>query len=390
MMKYYDIVICGAGMVGLCTANYLAESGFHIALVDPKPITPVDMSMPPLRVSAISLSSEQILTALAVEHTALIRAGVYYDMHVWDTKSSGEIHFNHQEIGHSHLGHIVPNDDIVMALWQRLQQYDHVSTYFGVKPHLLKRVVGGYQVYIKQQPSLIAKLVIAADGARSWVREQVGINCQQGSYRQQALVGVLQLEHSHQFTAWQRFLPDGPIALLPLQDERTVSMVWSISYITAAKLRQNPDAVKFMINSALGGELVITELLSDTVSFPLYYHHAQRYGDEHVALVGDAAHAIHPLAGQGVNIGLADAKVLAQQLITAREQGQDWSASAVIQRYECQRRGDNAITLKTMGALNSLFGTPQLPIRLLRSLGLQAVDSLVPLKKLLVDQAQYL
>jgi 2-octaprenylphenol hydroxylase len=387
MMKHYDIVICGAGMVGLCVANYLADAGFDIALIDPKPIKPVDTTVPPLRVSAINLSSERILMELGVKQAALMRAGVYRDMHVWDAKSRGEIHFNHQEIGHSHLGHIVPNDDMVMALWQRLQQYDNVTSYFGERPHLLKRVPGGYRLYLQQQ-SMMARLIIGADGARSWVREQVGIGDERGSYGQQALVGVLHLTDSHRLTAWQRFLPQGPIGLLPLQDAYTVSMVWTVSYITAAKLRQNPEELVPMINSALGGRLTVKTLLSEVGSFPLHYHHAQRYGDEHVVLVGDAAHAIHPLAGQGVNIGLADAQALAQQLIRAREQGQDWYKTAVIERYECQRRGDNAITLKTMGVLNNLFASQWLALRLLRGVGLRMVNDLVVLKQFFIDQAQ--
>ena len=387
-MKHYDVIVCGAGMVGLCMANYLADAGFRLALIDAKPVAPVDSDMPPLRVSAINLSSERMLAQFGVKQAALARAGVYRQMHVWDAGSRGVVHFDHQETGHDHLGHIVPNDDIVAALWQRLQQFDHVDGYFGEKPHLLKRIADGYSLYLKQQPPLQAQLMIGADGARSWVREQVGIATQQGSYGQQACVGVLKLAEPHQATAWQRFLPEGPIAFLPLQDEHTVSMVWSMSHITAAHLRQKPDDLIPMINDALGGKLTVTALVSETGSFPLHYHHAQCYGYDHVALIGDAAHAIHPLAGQGVNIGLADAAVLAQQLITSREQGQSWYQAATIQRYECQRRGENAMTLKTMSALNVLFGAQPFAVRLLRGLGLHAVNGIAPLKQLFAQQAQ--
>ena len=388
-MSDYDLIIAGGGMVGSTLACALGQAGFSVALVETRaptrdwPSDEVD-----LRVSALTRASQQILQNLGVwQRMCSLRVSPYREMRVWDATGSGTIHFDSAAIGEPDLGHIVENRVTQLALWERLEQLNTVARLCPAAVTALEHGPQGPRAVIEDGREIQARLVVAADGARSRVRGLAGIPVRGWGYDQDAVVATVRPERHHRDTAWQRFMPRGPLAFLPIDDGRC-SIVWSTSPEHAQQLL---DLGPAPFCEALGGasDYVLGEVLETgpRASFPLRLQHALQYVQPGLALVGDAAHAIHPLAGQGVNLGLLDAATLAEVLVEARRAGREIGSYGVLRRYERSRKGDNLMMLATMDGFKRLFGNDLAPLRLLRNLGLRLTVSAGPVKDLIMRRA---
>ncbi len=394
----YDVIVVGGGMVGASLACALGDAGLKLALVEGRePVVDWPTDEFDLRVSAITRASEQFLRELGVWQAIVdTRVSPYSDMHVWDAGGAGSIHFDCAEVGEPNLGHIIENRVITRALWQRLSALPNVVRFCPALPQRLtlrntvirsEPPANPVQLELEHGTVLNAQLIIGADGGNSWVRRQAGIDISTREYAHTALVVTVKTERHHQHTAWQRFLPTGPLAFLPLSDGYS-SIVWSTTAEEAARLEVlDEELFKAELAAALEHKLGDVIELGPRAGFPIRGRHARHYVKPHLALVGDAAHTIHPLAGQGVNLGFADVACLARQLMQARERGIAFGGLKTLRRYERARRGDNLLVLEAMGGFKQLFGDPLPLVRGLRSAGLNLVDRLPVLKILFIQQA---
>jgi 2-polyprenylphenol 6-hydroxylase len=382
----HDVAIVGAGMVGTTLAVALHQAGFDVALIEAGHPVQYDPDADyDLRVSALSAASQRLFARLDIwPSIAAGRISPYRDMHVWDSGGQGVLHFDAAELGLPELGHIVENSLIQHAAWQAL---DTVSVYCPASLVSLEALERGYRLRLEGQDPIEARLVVGADGAESRVRNLVGIGTTGWTYDQRGIVCNVRTQKPHQHTAWQRFLPTGPLAFLPLADGRC-SIVWSCELEVAAGLIQLENAA-FMqrLTEAFGLELGDITETSPRAAFPLRMLHADTYVKPGLALVGDAAHVVHPLAGQGVNLGLLDAAVLVEVLTTARKDGRDIGELRLLQRYERTRRGDNLAMMAATDGLKRLFGSRHPLLKFVRNHGLGVVNATTPLKNLLIRHA---
>jgi len=376
-------------MVGAAFGLACAGKGLSIALVEARaprrtwPAGEVD-----LRVSALSRASERILRRLGT-WGRILELGVspYREMRVWDAVGGGRIHFDAADLGEPDLGHIVENRVIQLALWERLEACDDVTLVCPATITDLRRGPDGAVLGLADGRQLHGRLLVAADGRDSLIRDLAEIPTRGWDYDQRAIVATVTPAQWHQETAWQRFLPAGPLALLPLADGRC-SIVWSASGSRADELLALDEAgFADALTRDSEGCLGRLRLAGPRAAVSLRLAHASRYVEPGLALIGDAAHAIHPLAGQGVNLGFLDAAELVAALDLARGQRRDFASLGTLRRYERARRGDNLAMLAAMDAFKRIFGTDLAPVAALRSLGLSVTDRLAPLKRLFMDRA---
>ncbi|WP_455198086.1 UbiH/UbiF/VisC/COQ6 family ubiquinone biosynthesis hydroxylase [Kaarinaea lacus] len=391
--KQYGVIIVGGGMVGSALACALAPSNqrkkISIALVEGR--TP-DFNWPndefDIRVSAITRASQQLFQQLGVwEDMVAERVSPYSEMHVWDATGDGSIHFDCAEIGEPNLGHIIENRVISKALVEQSARFDNIDLFCPASP---KRLLlhGDYAELELDDGSLLkTELLVGADGGNSWVRQQAGIEVDVRTYNQRAVVTTVKTEHHHQETAWQRFLPTGPLAFLPLTDGYS-SIVWSTTPEQANELLELDEAAfKTKLADAFEHKLGDIIEVGPRAAFPLKGQHAKHYVKPHLALVGDAAHTIHPLAGQGVNLGFSDVVELAEVVQAAHRDGKAIGSYKILRRYERARRGDNLLMLESMGAFKNLFSNDSSALSQLRNLGLNITDKITPVKHLFMRQA---
>lgn len=384
-----DIVVIGGGMVGLAAALRCAQLGFQVVVVEAVSPQPVSLESYGLRVSAISLASQRLFQDLGSwEAMSDLRVSPYQNMVVWDAHSTGEITLTAQEAHVTHLGHIIENAVIQQALWQQAEQHDTITLLSPTKWTQLQRDAEAWHLILDTGESISAHLVIAADGARSAVREHVGIATDATFYQQHGVVCVLKTEQPHQHTAWQRFLATGPIAFLPLGGPHYCSMVWSTESAEAEHLL-GIDETTFNaeVAGAIQNRLGVCEVVGQRVRFPLQHQHAETYVKEGLVLVGDAAHSIHPLAGQGVNLGFKDVVALGEVLAKHQQTGRPFYWQSSLQPYETARRGDNALMRKSMTLFNSVFSNESLLLSRLRGKVLSTADQWQGLKQFLMRHA---
>ena len=390
-----DLIIVGAGMVGSTLALALQDSGLNIRLIDagplaPQPFTASDSFEP--RVSALSAASQRILERLgAWPGIVRRRASPYGEMRVWDGSGTGQIHFSAASVHAEVLGHIVENRVVQDALLETLQARDMVELIPGARLEQLRQDENGWQLTLADGQQLSTGLLIAADGANSAVRRLAGCETREWDYLHHAIVTSVRCAEPHQRTAWQRFTDDGPLAFLPLQregDEHWCSIVWSATQGEAQRLMALGDE-DFRRELGRAFELRLGEVLEvdPRLCIPLRQRHAKRYVQPGLALIGDAAHVIHPLAGQGVNLGLLDAAVLAEVLQAAHARGLGLGDPRVLARFERRRMPHNLAMMAAMEGFERLFQSDHLPLRWLRNAGLKSVDGLPQAKALFVRQA---
>lgn len=389
-----DLIIVGAGMVGSALALALEHSGLEILVVDGGPLSvrpfAAEGAFEP-RVSALSAASQRILERLGVwDGIAARRVSPYRDMRVWDGSGTGSVHFSAASVHAEVLGHIVENRVVQDALLDRLHD-SQIGLLGSARLEQLRRSGDGWLLTLADGRELRAPLLVAADGANSAVRRLAGCATREWDYLHHAIVTSVRCERAHQATAWQRFTDDGPLAFLPLArqgDEHWCSIVWSTVPAEAERLMALDDeAFRHELGKAFEWRLGQVTAVDPRLCIPLRQRHAKRYVESGLALIGDAAHSIHPLAGQGVNLGFLDAAVLAEVLLHALQRGEQPNDVRVLSRYERRRMPHNLAMMAAMEGFERLFQADPLPLRLLRNSGLNWVDDLPDAKALFVRRA---
>ncbi len=396
----FDVIIVGAGIVGGALACALGGSGLKVAVIEAQPL---NVEWPEqadaidgfdARVSALTVASKQFLDRLDVwPRVVERRVSPYRQMHVWDAEGTGNIHFNADEINQPVLGHIVENRITSAALLQKIQQHSNIEFIAPVKLENIQPLEGDvYQLLLDDGRALTTDLLVAADGANSKVRNLVQMEIREWDYGHHAIVATVKTEQPHQQTAWQRFLPEGPLAFLPLatvdKQQQYSSIVWSAIPQYAENLMALDDA-DFSRALANAFEYTLGEVteVSRRFSFPLRQRHAVNYVKAGVALIGDAAHTIHPLAGQGVNLGLMDALALSEELLRAKQRQINPGSLHVLERYQRRRKAANLSMMAGMEGFKRLFEQPALPVRWVRNAGMRWLNKTAPLKNKVMRQA---
>jgi len=408
-MKHFDCVIIGGGMVGAASALTLAQLGLRVALVEqfePEPYSP-EQSLD-LRVSAISLASQHLLEQVgAWSQVTQWRACPYKRLGVWE-QAYAYTEFNADDIEQKQLGHIVENRLLQLALWQQIKTQTNIDLFCPYHLINLSQDSSQANLTLRNTTSLIdtdiiSKLVIAADGANSQVRKMVDIGVTSWDYQQSAMLINIKTKVSQQDITWQKFLPTGPIAFLPLTVTPLVkeglskendaeqggyaSLVWyhqrdEIKRLSALSNQQLQQEIIATFPKRLGKIEVIAK-----GAFPLTRRHANSYQSKRVLLLGDAAHSINPMAGQGVNLGFKDVKALQSVIASAIGNGECWHELNVLGRYETIRRKDNLLMMSTMDALYHSFSHPSSMVKTLRNVSLFAINKVPFIKSVVKNKA---
>jgi 2-octaprenylphenol hydroxylase len=406
-MQKFDVLIVGAGMVGLSLALALRKTTkLTIAITDTLPIN-VLTPEPDVRVSAINIASQTLFENLDVwSDIKANRLQPYQKMHVWDKDGLGKLDFSIDDLAsfpqNENLGWIIENKVIRNALWHKAQATEGISFFTEYK--LASITEGDSEVFASFespveadkgiQTPLITKLVIGADGANSWVRKQVATAMITRDYDHHAIVATVKCSQGHQNTAWQVFLSTGPLAFLPLfpENNATCSIVYSTSPEEAKRLTAlNEIDFAKELTAASDGKLGSIELVSERFTYPLTMRLAQDFVKGRVVLIGDAAHTIHPLAGQGVNLGLLDVASLTQSIFSlTSSQGttdRDLATPSVLKAFSRARKSEATDMIAAMEAIKQTFGLQQPGVNLLRGIGMSLLDKIKPAKKILIEQA---
>ena len=388
MVENFDVIIVGGGMVGAAVACSLGGSALRVAVIEnapPQAFSPVQPH--DLRVSALSIASQKILeTVGAWQGIENRRLCPFRRMRVWET--AGDTEFCSDDIKYPQLGYIVENRIIQLALLERLADFDNISL---ISPAVINKISYSIgkptEISLDDGRELSTKLLVAADGGQSRVRQAVGLGVTSWDYQQHALVIYIETEYGQQDITWQRFVPSGPQAFLPLPGHFG-SIVWYQSPDEVSRLKAlSLEALKAELMAAFPSEIGQVRQILAAASFPLKRQHAQAYVKPGVALVGDAAHMINPLAGQGVNIGLLDAAALGEVLVDAVKQGKEPGDLSVLKRYESMRRTENLKMMTVMDIFYQVFSNEILPIKIIRNLGLGLAERLLPAKNKMMRMA---
>lgn len=374
----YDAIIIGAGLVGTTLALRLSQAGFNIALVDAKPRLTAEKASD-LRTVALSLSSVQWLKKIGVWQALRDEdKPAYTNMCVFEP-TGHELTFNANDAGLPCLGYMVSHDRLLMAAQSVLT----CAMFFETRMESVAQQAHDISLAGAQQ-TLTATLILGCDGADSFLRQAISITQQTHDYEQAALVAELSCEQWHEHTAWQCFAPGSVMGLLPLHDRHRVNMVWSIDRALAKEYAAlSTEALHPLIQSQFGDRLGKLHVTSSRVAmFPLVARHAHQYGAGRVILLGDAIHTVHPLAGQGVNLGFADAVVLSDCLISAGLV--QWGKQTLLARFERKRKAHNLMMMHMMTALKACYGWRGNKA-MLRHMGLKLLEHAGWLKKMIID-----
>ena len=386
MTDMFDVLIVGGGPVGACAGALLAHGSLRVCILEPKRPPPPTGGLNS-RVVAISRASERILSSAgAWTRVAGPRVEAYERMRIWheSTSPTNALVFDAAEVGEPNLGFIIENRLLQAALLDEftaagghLQAADFQQLHVGADAVTVDTSAG----------TVSAKLVIGADGAKSAVRESVGLTASVSDFNETAIVATVATERSHEKTAWQRFMRNGTLAFLPLADG-TSSIVWSADNGLAADLIAM-SAADFNTELTRASDLALgpTRLVGERITFPLKRIGAHRYVTQRCALIGDAAHVVHPLAGQGVNLGLLDAATIAQLVLDARAEREDPGALRVLRPYERWRKSEVAFMSTAIDAFDRFLAHGTGPVSKLAQRGLQWVDRSQEIKRVFVNRA---
>lgn len=388
-----EVLIIGGGLVGATLAIALGQAGLEVAVVDTQdPKEGLDAGFDG-RASAIALATRRVLQRLDIWPALDKAAAPIKDIRVSEGRSLFFLHYDHKDAGNEAFGYMVENRNMRKALFRRLQELDNVRLFAPDRVKTLDRQSGGVKADLAGGGQINARLVVACDGRASKTRAEAGIAVTNWSYKQSGIVCTVGHERRHDFTAHEHFLAAGPFAILPLMGDpdrpgHCSSLVWTERADLAPGIMALNDA-NFMaeLKSRFGDFLGELEVIGPKWCYPLSLQFAERTIDKRLALAGDAAHAMHPIAGQGLNMGLRDVAALAEVLLDARRLGLDMGEATVLERYQRWRRFDNALMLAMTDGLNRLFSNDIKPLHVARTLGMAAVNQLPPLKKIFMRHA---
>lgn len=378
----FDVAVVGAGVVGSTASLSLARAGLRTVIVEAHEPAPWRADEPDLRVYAFATDSQALLESLGVwSAVASARAQPFRRMRVWDAAAGGELDFNGDALGRECLGHIVEHGLLVDRLWAAVVQHPKIRRHCPARLHQLDQDEGGVSLLLDTGQRLRAKLLLGADGAASRVRELAGLSISEHDYGQRGLVAYVRTARPHEDTCWQRFLPSGPLAFLPCSDGRS-SIVWTLPDAEAKRLF-DVDEGRFCaeLTRAFDSRLGEVTEVSQRQAFPLRRRLATEMLHDRVALIGDAAHVVHPLAGQGVNLGLRDIAGLVALIREAQSAGRDFASAHRLQRWARERLSENAVAAYSFEAINALFSNDALLPTLVRGHLLGLVGKIPPLSQ---------
>lgn len=382
----YAVVVVGGGIVGASLAVALSRSGFATALIEARQPTPVQPDDPfALRQSAVATGPRRLLENTGIwAHIPAARACHFTGMKIWEDNLDDMLFVEHTELGLPELGHIVENDAMVAAAWDEL---DAVDVYCPAKLAALTVDAQAARITLDDGRQLTTSLVVGAEGAGSPTRESIGITTTGWDYGQRCTVGTITPARHHRHIAWQRFTESGPVAFLPLADGRC-SLAWHADAAVADELATLDDAAFCQRLSQASEEILgpVTQV-ARRASFPLRLMHANEYVRPRVALVGDAAHTVHPMVGQGINLGLLDVASLMHALEAGRKAGAEPGAMPWLKRYQRARMADNMLMLGAADLCKRVYGSRHPLVRGLRRLALPTASRLTPARQLMIRQA---
>lgn len=380
-LQQTEIAVVGGGMVGGALALGLAQQGFQVTVIEQAAPPAFDNTQQPdVRISAISAASVDLLRGLGIWDAILaMRAHPYRRLETWEWENA-HVTFDAAELKLPLLGYMVENNILQLALWQALEAHPNVTLRVPASLKALHRREGGHLLVLDNGDELAVTLVVGADGANSQVRQMAGIGIHAWQYQQSCMLITVKCENDPGNSTWQHFTPNGPHAFLPLFDN-WASLVW---YDTPARIRQlqglSMEQLQREIEHHFPARLdKVTPVAAG--GFPLTRRHALQYTQEGLALVGDAAHTIHPLAGQGVNLGYRDVEALLDVLQSARGHAEPWASAAVLKRYQMRRMADNFLMQSGMDLFYAGFSNDLGPLRVLRNVGLMAAERAGGLKR---------
>lgn len=387
MSQTADIVIVGGGLVGLTLASLCARENLTVVVVEQR--KPIDWQVEriDLRCVAISKHSQQLFETIGI-WDQIKRVSPYTQMRVWDAQGYGEILFQAQEVGETTLGHIIENGLLLDALWKRVESDPLIRIVVEDKPVSIHVEPGEAILELSSGQSFRCCLLVGAEGKHSWVRSTSGIALERRPYEQTAVVATVQTERAHENTAWQRFLKTGPIAFLPLIDSHQCSIVWSTTPAEADRLVALASS-DFQSECSKALDYRLGKVLNSSTAqqFALEQCHASHYVKPRVALVGDAAHVVHPLAGQGVNFGLKGVLTLVETLAQARRKQGDIGELLALRPYERAHKSFMSSAMFGLEFIRQCFHSPSSVMSELRSLGVNAIDRIPFVKRQLIQQA---
>ncbi len=383
MIPIFDVIVIGGGIVGLSAAIAMSQKGYSVALIDAGDLT-VDTAKIDARVYAINNATQSLFQTLGIwDLLDKARISPYEHMHVWDAANSAHIDFDARIVGMDRLGTIIEESIIKQALLQHLST-TNIALFPDCRITAVQPTADGVCIQTDNK-KWQAKLMIVADGAASATRELLGVAVTSWPYHQQAIVTSIHTEKPHLRTAYQVFNPDGPLAFLPLAPPHHCSIVWSTTPAQAQHLMALPDEqFAQQIREAFAAKLGNCNVIGKRHQFPLHMRHAKNYSGPHWLLMGDAAHTIHPLAGLGLNVGLADLQAWLTNVTADKPQA--WSTKN-LNAYQRQRKYQVWQMIALMEGLKTIFANPTPPIGILRGLGIRACNNLTPLKRWMVEQA---
>jgi len=382
-----DILVVGGGLNGLPLAIAVASAGLDVVVLereDPNTVTDAGFDG---RVSAIAHASRNLLRTIGVwDHIA--EAEPMLDIRITDGPSKFFLHYDHRQLGDEPFGHMVENRHMRQALLKRVSEINSLNLIAPASYKSIEREANGATALLEDGTEIRAKLVVAADGRMSQLRKKAGIGTVGWSYNQSGIVCTVAHEKPHLGIAQERFLNPGPFAILPMSGNRS-SLVWTEQTDTAAKIMALPDD-EFLVEMArrFGDYLGALEIVGPRWSYPLALHQSDSYVAERLALVGDAAHGMHPIAGQGLNLGLRDVAALAEVIVDKARLGLDPGTMNALTEYQRWRRFDSMMLLAITDGLNKLFCADVAPVRLARDLGLATVNKMPRLKGMFMEHAR--
>ena len=384
----FDATIVGGGMVGLTAAIGLARHGFEVAVIDRAPIGDLTAVEYDGRASALAFATCRMLEALGIWAHMEPYAQPINEIRVSDGPSLLHLHFDHKTLGDGPLGNMVENRHTRLALFNRVQELDGITLFMASSISNIETSQDESRVTLETGETISSKLLIGADGRGSMVRKKAAIPVSTFEYKQHGIVCSIEHEISHQGIAHERFLPSGPFAVLPLTGNRA-SLVWTEkSHLVETIMGLSDRAFTAEVQRRVGDFLGEVKPVGGRWAYPLTLQYADTYTDTRLVILGDAAHGIHPIAGQGLNLGLRDVAALVETMSNAANVGLDIGSVQALSTYSNWRHTDNASLISVTDLLNRLFSNDIGPIRTARDIGLAAVEQVQPLKNFFMSHAR--